>query len=87
MYLIDLFALYILIPKVPAMTTVKAWTRQVPQVWEELQQTGRYLVKEEYVRAKNAEISDYYNRDYISNATHVDEKCPYSRNRSIWLLT
>lgn len=42
------------------MTTVKAWTRQVPQVWDELQRTGRYLVLEEYVRAKNAEISDYY---------------------------
>ena len=39
---------------------MKAWTRQVPQVWEELQETGRYLVLEEYVRAKNAEISDYY---------------------------
>ena len=37
-----------------------AWTRQVPQVAEELERTGRYLVLEEYVRAKNAEISDYY---------------------------
>ena len=40
--------------------TILAWTRQVPQVWDEIQQTGRYLVLEEYVRAKNAEISDYY---------------------------
>ncbi|MBQ9068451.1 MAG: DUF3841 domain-containing protein [Eggerthellaceae bacterium] len=39
-------------------TTV--WTRQVPQVWDEIQNTGRYLVLEEYVRAKNGEISDYY---------------------------
>lgn len=39
---------------------MKAWTRQVPQVWDELKDTGHYLVLEEYVRAKNAEISDYY---------------------------
>ena len=42
------------------MATVRAWTRQVPQVWDEIQGTGRYRVREEYVRAKNAEISDYY---------------------------
>ena len=40
--------------------TMIAWTRQVPQVWDEIQQTGSYLVLEEYVRAKNLEISDYY---------------------------
>ncbi|WP_350454133.1 DUF3841 domain-containing protein [Slackia heliotrinireducens] len=39
---------------------MRVWTRQVPQVWEEIQTTGRYLVREEYVRAKNLEISDYY---------------------------
>ena len=42
------------------MANVRAWTRQVPQVWDEIQSTGRYRVREEYVRAKNAEISDYY---------------------------
>ena len=42
------------------MATVRAWTRQVPQVWDEIKSTGRYIVLEEYVRAKNAEISDYY---------------------------
>ena len=40
--------------------TVIAWTRQVPQVWDEIQQTGTYRVLEEYVRAKNLEISDYF---------------------------
>ena len=40
--------------------TTTVWTRQVPQVWDEIQRTGRYLVLEEYVRAKNLEISDYY---------------------------
>ncbi len=42
------------------MATLRAWTRQVSQVWDEIQETGRYLVLEEYVRAKNLEISDYY---------------------------
>ncbi len=40
--------------------TVIAWTRQVPNVWTEIQEKGRYVVKEEYVRAKNDDISDYY---------------------------
>ena len=44
----------------PQQETMIAWTRQVPQVWDELQSTGRYAVKEEYVRAKNMDISDYY---------------------------
>ena len=42
------------------MTTVRGWTRQVSQVWDELQSTGRYIVREEYVREKNLTISDYY---------------------------
>ena len=42
------------------METVTAWTRQVSQVLEEIERTGSYHVREEYVRAKNAEISDYY---------------------------
>ena len=42
------------------MATVRGWTRQVSQVWDEIQSTGRYIVREEYVRAKNLTISDYY---------------------------
>ena len=42
------------------MDTIRAWTRQVPQVLDELEATGRYYVREEYVRCKNGEISDYY---------------------------
>lgn len=42
------------------METMTAWTRQVPQVLDELEATGRYYVREEYVRRKNGEISDYY---------------------------
>lgn len=40
--------------------TVTVWTRQVLQVWEELQRTGVYRVRESYVRDKNGPISDYY---------------------------
>lgn len=36
------------------------WTRQVPQVWEEIERNGCYKVKEEYIRIKNDTISDYY---------------------------
>ena len=44
--------------------TITLWTRQVPQVWEELEATGVYRVKEEYIRAKNDTISDFYLRLY-----------------------
>lgn len=40
--------------------TMTLWTRQVPQVWEELEKTGVYRVKEEYIRKKNDTIADYY---------------------------
>lgn len=36
------------------------WTRQVPQVWEQLCKEGIYQVKEEYIRIKNGSMSDYY---------------------------
>lgn len=42
------------------MKTVMAWTRQVSQVLDEIERTGSYHVREEYVRAKNGEIADYY---------------------------
>lgn len=39
---------------------IRAWTRQVPEVWEELEKEGIYIVKEEYIRIKNDTIADYY---------------------------
>lgn len=33
--------------------TTILWTRQVPQVWDEIQKNGVYRVKEEYIRIKN----------------------------------
>lgn len=40
--------------------TTILWTRQVPQVWDEIQKNGVYRVKEEYIRIKNDTIADYY---------------------------
>lgn len=48
------------LPKIMKDSTVIAWTRQVPEVWEELRRSGSYHVREDYVRAKNGPIADYY---------------------------
>nr|WP_307999181.1 DUF3841 domain-containing protein [uncultured Merdimonas sp.] len=36
------------------------WTRQRPEVWEELKKSGVYRVKKEYIEEKNGSISEYY---------------------------
>ena len=46
------------------METITLWTRQVPQVWEQLRREGAYQVKEAYIRQKNSSISDYYLKLY-----------------------
>lgn len=40
--------------------TVTMWTRQVPAVWDQLQQESIYHVKEKYVILKNDSLADYY---------------------------
>lgn len=69
------------------METMTLWTRQVPEVWEELQTSGAYYVKEEYIRKKNGEISDYYlelYRWYTKEAgSYVD--IPERLQYPIWL--
>ena len=40
------------------------WTRQVTEVAEELEKTGVYRVKKEYIEAKNDTIADYYLKLY-----------------------
>ena len=40
------------------------YTRQSKKVLEELENTGVYRVKEEYIRMKNDAISEYYLRLY-----------------------
>lgn len=46
------------------MGTTTLWTRQVPEVLEELKRSGRYFCKEEYIRQKNDTMSDYYLKLY-----------------------
>lgn len=36
------------------------WTRQTAEVLKELETTGEYRVKEEYIRKKNGDIAGYY---------------------------
>ena len=69
------------------MATIRTWTRQVPQVWDEIESTGRYLVKEEYVRAKNAEISDYYIELYrwLTEMCRSKVDIPADAKFPIWL--
>ena len=46
------------------MDTIRGWTRQVPEVADELARTGVYRVKEEYIRKKNDNIADFYLKLY-----------------------
>lgn len=71
------------------MAVVRAWTRQVPQVWDEIQSTGRYLVREEYVRAKNLEISDYYIELYrwLTEMCRGRVEMPDDALFPVWLAT
>ena len=69
------------------MATVRAWTRQVPQVKDEIDRTGHYLVREEYVREKNAEISDYYIELYrwLTEMCRSHVNMPEDAKFPIWL--
>lgn len=69
------------------METVLAWTRQVKEVLDEIERTGSYHVREEYVRAKNGEIADYYldlYRWYTRQARRLIE-IPAEYELPIWL--
>lgn len=39
---------------------MRFWTRQVSEILEELQETGVYRVKREYIEKKNDTIADFY---------------------------
>lgn len=63
------------------------WTRQVPAVWEELQNNGVYYVKEEYIRLKNGALADYYTdlyRWYTKTARRYMD-IPENLEYPIWL--
>lgn len=69
------------------MRTVRAWTRQVSQVLDEIESRGVYRVKEEYVRAKNGEIADYYLALYRWYTAHCRRRVeiPPECDLPIWL--
>lgn len=69
------------------METVILWTRQVPEVWKELQTSGIYRVKEEHIRKKNGEISDYYLKLYrwYTNTAREYVSIPAELQYPIWL--
>ena len=46
------------------MEYLRVYTRQAKEVLEELERTGVYRVKEEYIRKKNDDISDCYLKLY-----------------------
>lgn len=66
--------------------TITGWTRQVPQVVEELERTGRYLVKEEYIRIKNDTIADYYLElyEWYTKKSRRYRKIPEEARYPIW---
>ena len=69
------------------METVTAWTRQVTQVLDEIERTGRYYVREEYVRIKNGSIADYYLKHYrwlTERCRHIID-IPAEYDLPIWL--
>lgn len=69
------------------METTTLWTRQVPQVLEELNTTGSYRVKKEYIIQKNDTIADFYLDLYKWYTTHARSYIEIPRNLEypIWL--
>ena len=63
------------------------YTRQSKKVLEELENTGVYRVKEEYIRMKNDAISEYYLRLYRWFAERCRERIdvPQGCSFPIWL--
>lgn len=67
--------------------TITAWTRQVAQVQDEIEQTGTYRVREEYVREKNGSISDYYLELYrwLTEGCRSRMDIPADAKYPVWL--
>lgn len=71
------------------------WTRQVAAVLDEIEKTGVYRVKKEYIEAKNDTIADYYlklyawytreARNYIALPTEVNYPVWLSVDESVML--
>ena len=69
------------------MDTVVAWTRQVKEVLDEIERTGSYHVREEYVREKYDVIADHYLERYrwFTQAARRRIRIPEGYEYPIWL--
>ena len=70
------------------METVRAWTRQHPEVLRELKRSGIYRVDAEHIREKNGAISDYYLDLYAWYVRCAEQRVPRPADAQypIWLF-
>ena len=66
---------------------MRFWTRQHEAVWDELQKTGQYIVKKEYIEAKNDTISEFYLKlyEWYTKAARKYIDIPEVLKYPIWL--
>lgn len=66
---------------------MRFWTRQHEAVWDELQKTGQYIVKKEYIEAKNDTISEFYLKlyEWYTKAARKYIDIPEDLKYPIWL--
>ncbi len=68
---------------------MRAWTRQVPNVWEEIQKYGVYHVKKEYIERKNDSIADFYIKlyEWYTKEARKYIEIPKELEYPVWLST
>ena len=66
---------------------MRFWTRQHEAVLDELQKTGQYIVKKEYIEAKNDTISEFYLKlyEWYTKAARKYIDIPEDLKYPIWL--
>lgn len=62
--------------------TLRAYTRQHPQVLKTLEQTGEYRVQKSHIEEKNGAISQYYLELYDWYVRHAERLVPRPEGRS-----
>lgn len=71
------------------MDTITLWTRQVAEMLDELERTGCYRVREEYIRKKNDDIADYYLKIYrwLTQKSRAYIEIPPEAEFPVWFST
>ena len=66
---------------------MRFWTRQHEAVWDELQKTGQYIVKKEYIEEKNDTISEFYLKlyEWYTKAARKYIDIPEDLKYPVWL--